>query len=162
VEALAASLAVCGWHREASELLNPFSYGPTFLSLNSDTLSRYSDCKDARDVFFAQAKLLHEARERSSTRGDRSTEALAMGAGKGMLPITDAVASAAAAGGGGDDGDGGNDEDGDYEADEAMGLEVRRDVAHGDDDDVPGDAGLEDGNQDDGDDEDGPGNDHDA
>lgn len=87
-------------------------------------------------MFFAQAELLHEARERSASRGVRSSAALAEGAGRMLLPSDSigeesghAAVSSGAAGassGAGADHAGGAvaDEDADFEADEAAGIHV--------------------------------------
>lgn len=46
VEALAAAFYICGHPDWAEQILAPFSYGPSFLKINSTLLKRYAACAD--------------------------------------------------------------------------------------------------------------------
>lgn len=50
VEALAACYAICGHLEWAQEILAPFSYGESFLEINSSVLKKYAACKDAAEI----------------------------------------------------------------------------------------------------------------
>lgn len=50
VEALAAAFAICGHLDWAEQILAPFSYGPSFLEINSSLLKRYAACADEAEV----------------------------------------------------------------------------------------------------------------
>ena len=50
VEALAAAFYICGHSDWAEHILAPFSYGPSFLKINSSILRRYASCEDAADI----------------------------------------------------------------------------------------------------------------
>ncbi|KPM35751.1 hypothetical protein AK830_g10827 [Neonectria ditissima] len=50
VEALAAAFAICGHLDWAEQILEPFSYGPSFLEINSTVLKRYAACADAAEI----------------------------------------------------------------------------------------------------------------
>uniref|UniRef100_A0A183SCZ9 18S rRNA aminocarboxypropyltransferase n=1 Tax=Schistocephalus solidus TaxID=70667 RepID=A0A183SCZ9_SCHSO len=54
VEAFAATLFILGWTREAEILLNKFSWGPTFLTVNADLLAAYGQCRTEAEVFQIQ------------------------------------------------------------------------------------------------------------
>ncbi|VDM19295.1 unnamed protein product [Hydatigera taeniaeformis] len=54
VEALAACLYILGWENEAHDLLSYFSWGPSFLEVNSELLSTYRACRDNAEVLRAQ------------------------------------------------------------------------------------------------------------
>lgn len=58
VEALAATFAICNHPDWAEQILSPFSYGSSFLAINSDLLSRYSKCVDSAGVQKAQEDYL--------------------------------------------------------------------------------------------------------
>jgi pre-rRNA-processing protein TSR3 len=49
-EAVSATLIIAGFSDFAGELLSKFKWGPTFLSLNQEPLSRYSSAKSHDDV----------------------------------------------------------------------------------------------------------------
>ncbi|QLQ82209.1 hypothetical protein HG537_0G04640 [Torulaspora globosa] len=70
VEALAACFAIVGRMDWASELLSHFSWGPSFLELNSELLEIYQKCTDAQSVKEAEtawlAKIQQEVQERKS------------------------------------------------------------------------------------------------
>ncbi|UKZ76119.1 hypothetical protein TrVFT333_003815 [Trichoderma virens FT-333] len=50
VEALAAAFAICGHLDWAQQILAPFSYGPSFLEINSTLLKKYAACADEAEV----------------------------------------------------------------------------------------------------------------
>lgn len=50
VEALAAAFYICGHPDWAEQILEPFSYGPSFLEINSSLLKRYAACTDEASV----------------------------------------------------------------------------------------------------------------
>jgi pre-rRNA-processing protein TSR3 len=49
-EALAASFAICGHMDWAEQILAPFSYGQSFLDINSELLERYANCQDEAEL----------------------------------------------------------------------------------------------------------------
>jgi pre-rRNA-processing protein TSR3 len=50
VEALGAAFYICGHPEWAEEVLAPFSYGESFLEINSSILRRYAACKDEPEI----------------------------------------------------------------------------------------------------------------
>ncbi|KAL7905683.1 DUF367 domain-containing protein [Trichoderma velutinum] len=50
VEALGAAFAICGHLDWAEQILAPFSYGPSFLEINSTLLKKYAACADEAEV----------------------------------------------------------------------------------------------------------------
>ncbi|RFU74679.1 pre-rrna-processing tsr3 [Trichoderma arundinaceum] len=50
VEALAAAFYICGHPDWAEQILAPFSYGPSFLEINSTLLKKYAACADEAGV----------------------------------------------------------------------------------------------------------------
>lgn len=50
VEALAAAFYICGHADWAEQILEPFSYGASFLEINSTILKRYAACADAAEI----------------------------------------------------------------------------------------------------------------
>ncbi|EKJ78656.1 hypothetical protein NXS19_010225 [Fusarium pseudograminearum] len=50
VEALAAAFYICGHPDWAEQILAPFSYGPSFLQINSTLLKRYAACADEAEM----------------------------------------------------------------------------------------------------------------
>ncbi|XEV06636.1 hypothetical protein FSHL1_011923 [Fusarium sambucinum] len=50
VEALAAAFYICGHPEWAEQILAPFSYGPSFLEINSTLLKRYAACADEAEM----------------------------------------------------------------------------------------------------------------
>ncbi|KAG9246007.1 putative ribosome biogenesis protein TSR3 [Calycina marina] len=50
VEALGAAFYICGHPEWAEEILSHFSYGPSFLEINSSILRRYAACKDEAEI----------------------------------------------------------------------------------------------------------------
>ncbi|WP_247002600.1 DUF367 family protein [Halosolutus gelatinilyticus] len=54
VEALAAACRIFGEDDRAEELLEPFRWGETFLTLNEEPLRRYGECADSSEVVAVQ------------------------------------------------------------------------------------------------------------
>ncbi|ARS89040.1 DUF367 family protein [Natrarchaeobaculum aegyptiacum] len=54
VEALAAACCIFDRYDRAEELLEPFRWGETFLTLNEEPLRRYSECSDSSEVVAVQ------------------------------------------------------------------------------------------------------------
>ncbi|KAG6004009.1 hypothetical protein E4U21_001513 [Claviceps maximensis] len=60
VEALAAAFYICGHSDWAQQILEPFSYGESFLEINSRILKRYAACEDAADVKRTEAEWMEK------------------------------------------------------------------------------------------------------
>lgn len=56
VEALAAAFAICGHLEWAEEILGPFSYGQSFLDINSTLLRKYAACADEDEMKKTEAE----------------------------------------------------------------------------------------------------------
>lgn len=69
VEALAAAMFITGHKKEAHFYLSKFSWGHSFLELNSEVLDLYVECTDSKSVIEAQTKFLESAEKE---RDDRS------------------------------------------------------------------------------------------
>jgi len=66
VEAIAATMMLTGFPREAAAILGKFKWGQTFLKLNEELFRRYGECNTPGEVVAAQnAWLAHLALERS-------------------------------------------------------------------------------------------------
>lgn len=61
VEALAAALIICGESEVADQVLSPFKWGHSFLSLNRNLLDAYAACKDGAEVIAVQNDFLATA-----------------------------------------------------------------------------------------------------
>jgi pre-rRNA-processing protein TSR3 len=71
VEALGAAFYICGHPEWAEEVLAPFSYGETFLEINSSILKRYAACKDEADIKKAEeAWMARLEKEYADSRAD--------------------------------------------------------------------------------------------
>jgi pre-rRNA-processing protein TSR3 len=57
VEALAGALYIAGFKDEAKKLLSIFSWGHTFLELNSALLENYASAKDSTEIIEMQKSL---------------------------------------------------------------------------------------------------------
>ncbi|KAI5466464.1 hypothetical protein BGZ63DRAFT_347203 [Mariannaea sp. PMI_226] len=60
VEALAAAFYICGHPDWAAQILEPFSYGPSFLEINSQLLKRYAACADEAEVKKTEAEWMEQ------------------------------------------------------------------------------------------------------
>lgn len=74
VEAVAACLAIVGHQDWALELLDNFSWGPTFLEINKELLEMYKECTDSASVLKAEQEFLkmieEEREERKKMKGE--------------------------------------------------------------------------------------------
>merc|ERR1712071_59735 len=69
VEALAAVFYITGFQELASQYLNKFKWGKTFISLNKELLDKYAACKDSTEMIQVQhdyMKQLDEERNQKS------------------------------------------------------------------------------------------------
>ncbi|XP_060534844.1 18S rRNA aminocarboxypropyltransferase [Cylas formicarius] len=64
VEALAATMYITGYKREARFYLNKFSWGHAFFALNGDLLEAYSRCADSRSVIEEQNRYIEQEQRR--------------------------------------------------------------------------------------------------
>lgn len=71
VEAIAATLIITGFPEEAAYYLGKFSWGHSFVELNSEILEKYALCKDSEEVITVQNKYLVDAREEKSLRNSK-------------------------------------------------------------------------------------------
>jgi pre-rRNA-processing protein TSR3 len=69
VEAIAASMSICGFDKAADAYLYRFKWGKTFLTMNEDFLTAYSKCVSAENVTEVQDEIL--ARLRAEREADR-------------------------------------------------------------------------------------------
>jgi len=69
-EALAAGLWILGEPDAAADLLEPFRWGETFLTLNEEPLRRYADCADSTAVVAVQEDYLEDPAGSSPDGGD--------------------------------------------------------------------------------------------
>ncbi|KAG5946764.1 hypothetical protein E4U53_006524 [Claviceps sorghi] len=75
VEALAAAFYICGHPDWAQQILEPFSYGQSFLEINSRILRRYAACEDAAGVKKTEAEWMEKLeREYNESREPGSGE----------------------------------------------------------------------------------------
>ncbi|XP_047020700.1 18S rRNA aminocarboxypropyltransferase [Helicoverpa zea] len=68
VEALAAAMVITGHKQEARFYLSKFSWGHSFLELNSEALDLYAACTDSKSVLEAQEKYLDSVRNEKDDR----------------------------------------------------------------------------------------------
>lgn len=61
VEAIAAALTITGFKDEAALYLEKFSWGHSFLELNSELLEKYALCKSNEEVIEVQEKFIENA-----------------------------------------------------------------------------------------------------
>ena len=92
VEALAACFFICGHEDWAHEVVTHFSYGETFLEINSQLLKRYAACADAEEIAKAEevwlAKIEREYSERRVEGGGETTDVWA-GGNLNRQPVVD-------------------------------------------------------------------------
>ncbi|KAJ8686880.1 hypothetical protein QAD02_022674 [Eretmocerus hayati] len=68
VEAIAATLIITGFSEEAHFYLSKFSWGHSFLELNSELLESYAACTTSEEIIAAQDKFLDKARQERKDR----------------------------------------------------------------------------------------------
>ncbi|CAH0626899.1 unnamed protein product [Chrysodeixis includens] len=68
VEALAAAMVITGHKKEAQFYLSKFSWGHSFLELNSEALELYAACTDSKSVLEAQEKYLESVKNEKDDR----------------------------------------------------------------------------------------------
>lgn len=64
-EAMAATLYIVGYKKEADQILSPFGWGPEFIKLNHEVLEAYSNASDSASVKAAQEDYLAASRQES-------------------------------------------------------------------------------------------------
>lgn len=62
-EALAAALFILGNRKQASEVLNVFKWGSTFLELNREPLKAYANARDSTEAVAFQRQFMPSARQ---------------------------------------------------------------------------------------------------
>ena len=72
VEALAAACCIFDEYETAEDLLEPFRWGETFLTLNEEPLRRYSECTDSSEIVAVQDDYL--AAEEEQQQADDAAE----------------------------------------------------------------------------------------
>jgi pre-rRNA-processing protein TSR3 len=73
-EAMAACLFITGFVEDAVRMLEPFSYGEEFLSLNATALNTYMNCENSAEIRTAQQGFLDEAAEHKREKDVRRAE----------------------------------------------------------------------------------------
>lgn len=68
VEAIAATMYITGYEKEAEYYMDQFSWGHSFMELNREILDIYKNCTNSSSILEAQEKYLKEAREESTQR----------------------------------------------------------------------------------------------
>lgn len=68
VEAIAATLVITGFPKEADFYLGKFSWGHAFLELNAELLAAYAACSNSEEIIAAQEKFLRDARQEKMDR----------------------------------------------------------------------------------------------
>ncbi|EEU45801.1 uncharacterized protein NECHADRAFT_16258, partial [Fusarium vanettenii 77-13-4] len=80
VEALAAAFYICGHPDWAEQILEPFSYGPSFLEINSTLLKRYAACTDEASVKKTEEEWMEQLeREYNESREEGNDDIWATG-----------------------------------------------------------------------------------
>ncbi|KAF4472533.1 pre-rrna-processing tsr3 [Fusarium albosuccineum] len=80
VEALAAAFYICGHPDWAEQILEPFSYGPSFLEINSTLLKRYAACTDEASVKQTEEEWMEQLeREYAESREEGNDDIWASG-----------------------------------------------------------------------------------
>eukprot|EP00008_Paramoeba_atlantica_P010808 CAMPEP_0201483346 /NCGR_PEP_ID=MMETSP0151_2-20130828/7562_1 /ASSEMBLY_ACC=CAM_ASM_000257 /TAXON_ID=200890 /ORGANISM="Paramoeba atlantica, Strain 621/1 / CCAP 1560/9" /LENGTH=168 /DNA_ID=CAMNT_0047866449 /DNA_START=121 /DNA_END=624 /DNA_ORIENTATION=+ len=64
-EAWAATLFITGFEEEAMAILKCFKWGPNFIELNRELLTRYQACSSSEEVIEVQKKYLEECEEKA-------------------------------------------------------------------------------------------------
>jgi pre-rRNA-processing protein TSR3 len=59
-EAIAAALYIAGEKQQASDLLQVFKWGPSFITLNQEWLDSYAVCESSTEVVAVQREIMQE------------------------------------------------------------------------------------------------------
>jgi pre-rRNA-processing protein TSR3 len=73
-EACAATLSICGKPEAAKAVMNEFSYGEEFLSLNKQVFEIYAKCQDAEEVIQKQNAWLDEQTKQAAAQHNASDD----------------------------------------------------------------------------------------
>ena len=126
VEALAAAFFICGHEDWAHEVVQHFSYGETFLEINSQVLKRYAACSSEEEVKKAEeawlAKLEREYTDSRSTGNEVGNEDAWKGGNMNRRPAVDSDDEEE------DDSDTGCGKDSDDDEDQDGGVDVDKDL----------------------------------
>ncbi|KAF7284967.1 18S rRNA aminocarboxypropyltransferase [Rhynchophorus ferrugineus] len=68
VEAIAATMYITGFKKEAKFYLDKFSWGHSFLELNDELLEIYSNCSDSQSVVLEQTKYIEREQQLQKER----------------------------------------------------------------------------------------------
>lgn len=79
VEALAAAFFICGYPEWAEAILEPFSYGESFLEINDESLRKYMACETAEEVKKAEEDYLAQIEKEWNDQRGRPTAGQADG-----------------------------------------------------------------------------------
>lgn len=71
VEAIAATMYICGHKEGAALYVSKFKWGKTFLKMNEELLDKYSACKSSSDVVEVQNLYLQQLEEESRAERDK-------------------------------------------------------------------------------------------
>ncbi|TLD20211.1 rRNA processing [Venturia nashicola] len=74
VEALAAAFFICGYPEWAESILEPFSYGESFLEINEECLRKYMACETAEEVKKAEEDYLKQIEKEWNDQRGRPSE----------------------------------------------------------------------------------------
>ncbi|KAE9978408.1 hypothetical protein EG328_001489 [Venturia inaequalis] len=74
VEALASAFFICGHPEWAEAILEPFSYGESFLEINEECLGKYMACETAEEVKQAEEDYLKQIEKEWNDQRGRPTE----------------------------------------------------------------------------------------
>ena len=125
VEALAAAFFICGHEDWAHEVVQHFSYGETFLEINSQVLKRYAACSTEEEVKKAEevwlAKLEREYADSRTTEDGVGSEDAWKGGNMNRRPAVDSDDDEE------EKSDTGSGRDSDNDDDEDGGVEVNTD-----------------------------------
>lgn len=70
-EAMAACLFITGFVEDAIRMLEPFSYGEEFLSLNAVALNAYMNCENSADIRLTQQGFFNDAADHRRQKDER-------------------------------------------------------------------------------------------
>lgn len=72
MEAIAATLFICGFEEEAKWYMGKFSWGHSFLELNDTLLKKYAECKSSEEILQVQNSYLQQEQDERSKPKDFS------------------------------------------------------------------------------------------